>query len=163
MTKAGLGATGHALTGLAVIIGGKNTFGKTGDVKPLEVEYEVVNEESTGLIKSPMVTITVYDLSKHYLSAISRGEDIILKGNVRDEGKDLPVSIALSGQMHKMSPEFKEGEQTGRTFEIRADNYIEKINNEETIKWNRDKLDLVIGGDSVNLLEDFGKNIFGAQ
>jgi len=50
MTKTGLGANSQILSGLSILIGGKNTFGFTGDgTKQPEFEFELINEESTGM------------------------------------------------------------------------------------------------------------------
>jgi len=156
--KAGLGATGDALTGMSIIVGGKNTFGKTGEVKLPEWKYIIQNEESTGLPESVMMEITIHDMSQHYIAAFAKGEDILLKANLRNEGKDIPFTAALSGQVHEISSPFKEMDNAGRTFKIRLDNYIEKVAGEETVKWNCKKLHLEFGGDGNNLLSDYANN-----
>jgi len=158
MTKQGLGATGHVLQTLAIIIDGKNTFGKTGEFKPLDVEYEVINEESTKLIKSPHITIGVGDLGQHYIDAFMREEPFILKGSIGDEGKDIPLMITVSGQIHKMKNNVKVGDTIGREFDIRVDTYIERVDGRETMRWNRDTMFLGYGGNGINVLEDIAKN-----
>jgi len=158
MTKQGLGATGHSLQTLAIIMDGKNTFGKTGEFKPLDIEYEVVDEESTRLIKSPHITIGVEDLGQHYIDAFMRGEPFILKGSIGDEGKDIPLMITVSGQIHKMKNNIKVGDKIGREFDIRVDTYIERVDGRETMRWNRETMFLSYGGNGVNVLENIAKN-----
>lgn len=158
MTKQGLGNS-STLTGLSVLVAGKNTFGKTGDVKLPEWEYEVVDEESIGIPKSPKITLPIFDLNQTIIQAIKNGETIVLKGNVRDEGEDKPIQISLTMQLHKMSPEFKEGDKVGRTFEGRIDTFEETYDGKQTVKYNRGSLELILGGDGKNLLEKFATNV----
>jgi hypothetical protein len=156
--KTGLGGNSTVLTGASVIVGGKNTFGKTGEVKTPEWKFIIENEESTGQIESPMMEVPIMDLSKHYIASIMNGEDILLKGSLRQDGKDIPITMAVGYQVHELTPEWKVGESSGRTFKIRVDNYIEKVNGEETVKWNRKKIDLRFGGGD-NLLSDYAANV----
>lgn len=156
-TKQGFGNT-SALSTLSVIVAGKNTFGKTGDIKVPDWEYEIVDEESTGLPKPAKMSLTIFDLNKTIIKAIKDGETIALKGNVRDEGEDKSILITFSMQLHKMSNEFKVGENVGRTFEGRIDVYEETYNNEQTVYYNRETLTLILSGDGVNLLETIAKN-----
>jgi len=159
LDKSGLGKTGSVLTGASVIIGGKNTFGKTGEIKPFETKFIVVNEEKTGLIESPMMEIPIDDMDQHFIAEFMKGSDILIKGSLRNEGKNIPVTMALSGQVHEISPSFKTGDNAGRTFKIRVDNYIEKVDGKETIKWNRQKISLEFGGSGVNVLADFANQV----
>ena len=159
LDKSGLGKTGSILVGASVIIGGKNTFGYTGEIKPFETKFIVVNEESTGLIESPMMEIPINDMDQHFVAQFMDGKDILIKGSLRKEGKNVPVTIAMSGQVHEMSTGFKEGDSAGRTFKIRVDNYIEKVDSKETIKWNRQKIHLEFGGNGVNVLADFANQV----
>ena len=152
--KTGLGQTGTVLVSLSVIVNGKNTFGKTGEVKPPEWKYVVVNEESTGIPESPMIEIPIDDMGQHYIKAFMEGKDILLKGSLRTEGKNIPITMALSGQVHEVSNSFKVGDNAGRTYKMRVDNYIEKVDGKETVKWNRKKLHLEFGGNGVNVLSD---------
>lgn len=158
MTKQGLGATGQVLQTLSIVMDGKNTFGKTGEFKPLDIEYEVVNEESTRLIKSPHITIGVEDLGQHYIDAFMRGEPFVLKGSIGDEGKDIPLMITLSGQIHKMKNNIKVGDSIGREFDVRVDTYIERVDGRETMRWNRETMFLSYGGNGINVLENIAKN-----
>ena len=158
MNKSGLGGAGQVLTGLAIVIGGKNTFGFC-DVKVPDWEYEVVDENSTGIPKSPKITLDVYDLGAEYISAVQSGESIVVKGNIRTENDDVPYTATMTLQLHKIGTELKEGEKTKRTLEARVDTFEETVDGKQTIKYNRKALELVVGGDGVNLLEKFGSNV----
>jgi len=68
----GLGSSGQVLTGLALVIDGRNTFGETGEVKMPDWEFLVVNEESTGIVKSPKVTVPTQSTSRRYCTYRSR-------------------------------------------------------------------------------------------
>lgn len=159
MTKQGLGATGAVLSGLSVIIGDKNTFGKVDSIKIPDWEFEVVNEESTGIIKSPKTSLSFSDLSPAHIAHIKAGKPFVIRGNIRENGKDIPYTATLSMQLHKLGTELKEGDSVKRSFDGRIDSFKEKINNQETVDWNRSTLKLVLGGDGINLLEQFAKNI----
>jgi len=159
MQKQGLGAEAQLLTGLALVIGGKNTFGKTGDVAPPDFEYEVVDEQITGIPKSPRLKFTVWDASQHYLNSIANGEDFLLKGNIRGEDSvDKPLSMAISHRMVSSKLVTKEGDKTGREFEVIVDAYIEKVDGDQTVKWNRQGVHLSYGSGD-NLLQTFAKNL----
>ena len=161
LDKAGLGQTGDVLTGANIIVGSENTFGKTGKISPLEIKYIVENHESTGLIEAPYMTIPVHDMSQHYVQHFSEGKDILIKGNIRRNGTDVPVTIALDFQLHEIKPIMEEGKEAGREFKVRVDTYIEKVDGKETVKWNRESITLVLGGNGKNLLEDFKNNVLG--
>ena len=89
MAKSGLGKVGQILTGLSVLIGGKNTFGYTDEgTKPPEFEFDVVDEESTGIVKQPKMILALNDLGASHIAHIMSGLPIILKGNIRDDGED---------------------------------------------------------------------------
>lgn len=159
MQKQGLGAESQLLTGLALIIGGKNTFGKTGDINPPDFEYEVVDEQITGIPKSPRLKFTVWDASAHFLDSIAKGEDFLLSGNIRaEDAVDAPLSMAIGHKLIKTKLVTKEGDRTGREFEIRVDTYIEKVNGEQTVKWNRKGVHLSYGSGD-NLLKAFATNM----
>lgn len=159
MNKSGLGAPAQNMTGLAIVIGGKNTYGKTGDIKIPDWEFEVVNEESTGVPKSPKMTLPVHDLSPEYISAIQEGESIVLKGNIREDGEDVPYVVTMTMQLQKIGTEIKEGETVKRNLEGRIDTFEETVNGNQTVKYNRGALELVLGGNGTNLLEKFASNI----
>ena len=159
MTKQGLGATGGILSGLSIYIGGKNTFGKTESVKLPDWEFEVVNEESTGLIKSPNISLEVSDLSPAYISAIQNGETFIIKGNVREDGRDFPYVATMSVQLHKVGTELKEGDSVKRTLEGRINTFEETYKGSQTVNYNRDGLVLILGGNGKNLLAEFAQNV----
>ena len=157
-TKQGNGATGQIANTMAVIIAGKNTFGKVDDFKAPDWEFEVVDEESTGLVKSPKVTFSLMDLDTRYIKAMKDGEAFILKGNIRENGVDVPYSVTMTTQLHKIGTEYKEGENVKREFEARVDTFEEIINGKQTIKYNRDAMELILGGDGVNMMAKIAKN-----
>ncbi|MBL0702561.1 MAG: phage major tail tube protein [Sulfurospirillum sp.] len=159
MNKNGLGSPAQNMSGLSIVIGGKNTFGKTGDIKIPDWEFEVVNEESTGIPKSPKITLPVHDLGAEYISAVQNGESIVLKGNIREDGEDKPYVVTMTLQLHKIGTEIKEGESVKRNLEGRIDTFEETVDGKQTIKYNRSSLELIVGGDGKNLLEKFASNV----
>ena len=158
MTKNGLGADAQLLTGLSIMIAGKNTFGYTGDgTKAPEFEFETVNEQSTGLVKQPKMTLEVLDLSAEYITHIASGLPFVLKGNTRKDGEDKPLVVTVQGEVMKTSGEIKEGDATKRTFEIRVDMYTEMVDNVPAIVYTRVPYNFIMGG--VPMAPDFSNNI----
>lgn len=157
MTKQGSGDTGQVLNGLALVINGRGTFGETGDVKIPDWEFEVVDEESTTMLKSPKITLPIKNLVASDIASINRGETIILKGNLREGGKDKRLEISLKMQLHKMSTTCKEGESVERTFEGRVDHYTETVDGTQTVKYMRNPMHLDLG--DGNIYETFNKNL----
>lgn len=157
-TKQGNGQTGQIANTLAMIIGGKNTFGLVEDFKAPDWEFEVVNEESTGIIKSPKVSFSLIDLSPSYIAAIKSGDPFMLKGNIRQNGIDVPYTITMTTQLHKIGTEIKEGENVKRDFEARINTYEEIIDGKQSVKYNRDSMELLLGDDGVNVMAKIVKN-----
>jgi len=158
MTKAGLGQSAQNLTGLSIMIGGKNTFGFTDEgTKAPAFEFETVNEDSTGIVKQPKMTLAVKNLGAEYIAHISAKLPFILKGNIRDDGEDKPLLITVQGQLHKMSGEMKEGDSVKREFEIRVDMYSEIVNGIPTIVYNRHPYKCILGG--IDMAPKFNSNI----
>ena len=158
MTKTGLGASSQTITGLSVLIGGKNTFGYTDEgTKTPEIEFEVVNEDSTGIIKQPKMTLAFNDLSVSHITHIASGLPFVLKGNIRVDGEDKPIVITANGQMHKMTTNTKVGDNAKREFEIRLDLYSEMIDGVPTIVYSRHPYNLILGG--IPMAPDFSSNI----
>ena len=159
MTKQSLGASGSVLSGLSILLGGKSTFGKTEDVKLPDWEFEVVNDESTGLVKTPKISLDVVDLAPQYISAMQNGDTFIIKGNIRENGKDVPYVATVSCQLHKVGTELKEGDSVKRSLEGRVNTFEETINGQQTVQYNREALVLILGGNGINLLADFAQNV----
>ena len=158
MTKNGLGASAQALTGLSVLIGGKNTFGYTDEgTKSPEWEFETVNEESTGIVKQPKMTLAFNDLSATHIAHISAGLPFVLKGNIRVDGEDKPLLITANGQLHKMSGDIKVGDAVKREFEIRLDLYSEMVDGVPTVVYSRHPYNLILGG--ISMAPDFSSNV----
>jgi len=158
MTKNGLGLPSQILTGLSIMIAGKNTFGYTDEgTKQPEFEFETVNEESTGLVKQPKMTIAVKNLGAEFVAHMSAGLPFVLKGNIREDGEDKSLLITAQGQLHKMSGEVKEGDSTKREFEIRVDMYSEVVDGIPTIVYSRNPYKCILAG--VDMAPDFNNNI----
>lgn len=158
MDKNGLGQPSQNLTGLSILIGGKNTFGYTGDgTKAPEFEFETVNEQSTGIIKVPKMTLEVENLGAEFIAHIASGLPFVLKGNINEDGENKPLVITAQGQKHKMSSEVKVGDATKRVFEIRVDMYTELVNNIPTIVYTRQPYNYIAGG--IPMSSNFNENI----
>lgn len=158
MTKTGLGASSQNLTGLSVMIAGKNTLGFTDDsTKVPEFEFETINEESTGIVKPPKMTLGLKNLGQEYLAHIVEGNPFVLKGNIHEGDEDKALLITIQGQLHKMSSELKEGDSTKREFELRVDLYEETVDGQQTITYNRNPYKLILAG--VDTAPNFNNNI----
>lgn len=158
MTKHGLGQPAQNLTGLSIMIAGKNTFGYTDEgTKAPSFEFETVNEESTGIVKQPKMTIAVKNLGAEYIAHMSAGLPFVLKGNIREDGEDKPLLITAQGQLQKMSGDIKEGDSVKREFEIRVDMYSELVDLIPTIIYSRNPYKCILGG--IDMAPDFNSNL----
>ncbi len=158
MTKTGLGTASQNLTGLSILIAGKNTFGYTDEgTKVPTIEFETINEESTGIVKQPKMTLAIKNLNADYIAHIASGEPFVLKGNIREEHEDIPLKITAQGQLHKMEADVKEGDSTKRTFELRLDMYTEEVDGTATVEYSRQPYKIILGG--KDMAPDFNKNI----
>ena len=158
MQKNGLGQPSQNLTGLSILIGGKNTFGYTGDgTKAPEFEFETVDDDSTGIVKVPKMTLEVENLGVEFITHIASGAPFVLRGNIHDDGENKPIMITAQGQLRKLGQEIKVGDKVKRTFEIRIDMYTELIDNIPTIVYTRHPYDLIIGG--IPISSDFSDNV----
>jgi len=158
MDKHGLGASSQALTGLSILLGGKNTFGYTGDgTKAPEFEFVTVDEDSTGIVKAVKMTVEVENLGADYITHMAKGEPFVLKGNVSDDGSNVPLVATIQGQLHKLSPEFKVGDKVKRQFELRVDLYKELVDGVSTIEYTRHPYKYVLGG--VDMTSNFSDNV----
>ena len=158
MNKQGLGADAQIITGLSIMIAGKNTFGYTGDgTKAPEFEFETVNEQTTGIVKQPKMTVEVLDLSAEYIKQMANGDPFVLKGNIRKDGEDKPLVVTVQGTVTKLSGEIKEGDAAKRTFELRVDMYKEEVDGSEAINYVRTPYKMAFAG--VDMAPDFNNNI----
>jgi hypothetical protein len=158
MTKSGLGQASQNLTGLSIMIAGKNTFGYTDEgTKAPEFEFTTVDEESTGILKQPKMTLGVKNLGAEYIAHMSLGLPFVLKGNIRDDGEDKPLLITVQGQLQKMGSEIKEGDSVKRSFEIRIDMYSEIVDMIPTIIYSRNPYKCILAG--IDMAPDFNSNL----
>jgi len=158
MQKNGLGQPAQSLTGLSILVGGKNTFGYTGDgTKAPEFEFETVDEDSTGIVKVPKMTLEVENLGAEFIAHIAGGLPFVLKGNIHEDGVNKPIVITAQGQLHKMGQDVKVGDKVKRTFEIRVDMFSEIVDNIPTIVYTRHPYNLVMGG--IPMSADFSSNV----
>lgn len=158
MDKNGLGQPAQNLSGLSILIGGKNTFGYTGDgTKAPEFEFITANEQSTGIVKPPKMTIEVENLGIEFITHMASGLPFVLKGNINEDGENKPLVLTVQGQLQKMGQDIKVGDATKRTFEIRVDMYTELVDNIPTIVYTRHPYNLVMGG--IPMSSDFSDNV----
>jgi hypothetical protein len=158
MKEAGLGGSSQNITGLSVLIAGKNTFGYTDDgTKPPEFEFETINGESTGIVKQPQMTLAFKSLGAEFIAHISAGLPFVSKGNIRDDGEDKPLLITAKGQLHKMGTDIKVGESVKREFELRLDMYSEVVDGIPSIVYSRKPYVCMLGG--ISVAPNFNNNI----
>lgn len=151
MDKNGMGKSSQNLSGLSILIAGKNTFGYTGDgTKAPEFEFETVNNDSTGIVKPPKMTIEVENLGVEFITHITSGLPFVLKGNIHEDGSNKGIVITAQGELHKMGQTVKVGDSVKRTLELRVDLYNEIVENIPTIIYTRHPYNLVLGGIPVS-------------
>jgi hypothetical protein len=158
MDKNGLGRTAQSLTGLSILIGGKNTFGYTGEAtKVSDIEFVMVGEESTGIVKPLTMTLEIFDLGAEYITHIITGLPFVLKGNIHEGGVNKPYMIAAQGDLKKMGTDIKVGESVKRTFELNISMYSEVVDNLPTVVYHKDPYSCILGG--VDTSKNFSDNV----
>jgi hypothetical protein len=153
-----LGKSSQTLTGLAILIAGKNTFGTTGDGTTIsDIEFETVDGKSTGIVKQITMELEVCNLGAEYITHIASGLPFVLKGNLNIDGENLPVVEAVQGDLVKMGKDYKEGDKVKRKFTLNVNVYSEVVNNLPTVVYANDPYTIFLGG--INMAPDFTDNI----
>ncbi len=158
MDKNGMGKPSQNLSGLSILIAGKNTFGYTGDgTKAPEFEFETVNNDSTGIVKPPKMTIEVENLGAEFVTHMASNLPFVLKGNIHEDGENKGVVITVQGELQKMGQTVKVGDSVKRTLEIRVDLYTEVVDGVPSIVYTRHPYNLVLGG--IPMSTNYNSNI----
>jgi len=158
MDKNGLGKPSQGLTGLSILIGGKNTFGFTGDgTKGPEIEFNMMDEESTGLVKPLTMTLEVENLGAEYITHMATNLPFVLKGNISEDGENKPYLITAQGKLKKMGTDIKVGDKVKRTFELTMTMYSEMVDNIPTVVYTKSPYMCFLGG--IDTAPDFNDNI----
>ncbi len=147
MNKNGLGKPSQSLTGLSILIGGKNTFGYTGDgTKSPTVEFNMIDEESTGIVKPLKMTLEVENLGAEFIAHIFAGLPFVLKGNIHEDGENKPYLVTAQAKPVKMETGLKVGENSKRTFELNLVMYSELVDNIPTIVYTKSPYTCILAG-----------------
>ena len=147
MDKNGLGEPSQQLNALSILIGGKNTLGYTGDgTKAPVLEFNKVDEESTGILKPLSMTLEVENLGIEFIAHIFAGLPFVLKGNIHEDGENKLLLITVQAKPMKMESTLKVGEKAKRSFELMVNMYSEIVDNIPTIVYTRSPYTAIIGG-----------------
>ncbi len=158
MTKSGLGKANQALLGLSILIGGKNTFGQTGEkTKVPTFEFNTIDDEPTGIVKRPKMTLEVNNLGAEYIAHMAANLPFVLKGNIEEDGVSTSYLITAQGSLTQMGTELKEGDKTSRSFELSLNMYSEVVDNVPTIEYVRHPYVCILAG--VVKAPNFNENI----
>ena len=158
MDKNGIGKASQILTGLSILIAGKNTLGYTGDgTKVSDIEFNMVDEESTGIIKPLTMTLEVNNLGAEYITHIATGLPFVLKGNIHEDGENKSYVVTAQGKLKKMGADIKVGDVTKRTFEITLNMYSEVVDGLPTVVYTKDPYTCILGG--VDTAPNFNDNL----
>lgn len=159
-TKQAYGKSAEISTTLALIIGGKNTFGKVDDLKSVTFKQEAIDGRGTGIWSPDDFECSLKDLSAVYAQSLQAGEPFIAKGNIsNDDKKNIPYSLTVSIELHEMGTEIKEGEAVKRSLKGRINTYTEVKDGQTTINYNRDSMHLDFG-DGKNVMESIANNTY---
>ncbi len=158
MDKNGLGKASQILTGMAILIAGKNTLGFTGDgTKVSDIEFNTVDEESTGIIKPLVMTLEVNSLNAEFITHITAGLPFVLKGNIHEDGENKSYIVTAQGGLKKMAAEVKTGDAVKRTFELNLNMYSEVVDGLPTVVYTKNPYTCILGG--IDTAPNFNDNL----
>jgi len=156
-TQQAYGNTAMVVGTLALIIGGKNTFGEVDDLKEVVFKQEDIDGRGTGIWSPDDFECTIKNLSASHAQSLNSGDPFIAKGSISHNGKNIPYSITVSLELHEVGTGLKEGEEAKRTLKGRINTFSEVIGGEQTINYNRDSMHLDFG-DGKNVMENIANN-----
>lgn len=158
MADSNLGKAGQTLTGLSILIAGKNTFGYTGDGTAIgDIEFETVNDKSTGIVKTLSIELEVCNLGAEFITHIALGLPFILKGNLNIDGENVGVIETMQGELVKMGKDQKVGDVVKRKMTINLNMYSELVEGLPTVVYVRDPYTILLGG--IDMSPNFTENI----
>ena len=158
MADINLGHKSQVLTGMSILIGGKTTFGFTGDgTKVSDVEFVEVDGQSIGIIKPLTMTIEVCNLNVNYITHIASNLPVVIKGNIHQDGANISYVVTLQGALKKMGKDVKIGDIVKRTFELNLNMYNEMVDGVPTINYTRHPYTCILGG--VDTAPKYNQNI----
>ena len=95
------------LTGLNLSILGVGYFGRIDNIDQPDLEFEVVDDVSTGRLKTMFLTMKLGEYNETLLEQVTQNNikdndknAFVIKGNIRQNSKDIPLMITAKGEVH---------------------------------------------------------------
>ena len=153
------------LNGLNAQVQGTGHLGVTGGVTQPKLDFEVVDDISTGKLKAQYVEIEFTKYSKIVMAELKQNnikpqnrKPIVLKGNIRRDAVDVPIVLTVQGEIHEMDDgKLEEGKGVSRKIKIKLDKYTKTVNNQREVTYSR--LDDVYEVDGQDLLAEYRQNV----
>lgn len=155
----------NSLSGLNIQVAGVGHLGTTGKVVQPKLDFVLVEDVSTGKLKSQFLEVEVKEYSTSVMAIMmqnaitpSSRTPIIIKGNVKKDAKDIPIVITFRGEMHEMDDGALEaGKEVSRTVKVKLDFYSKIVDGVPEVNYDRLNEILMING--VDLLAQYRSNV----
>jgi len=123
------------LNGLNLQVKGIGHLGKVNSVDQPDIEFEVVDDVSTGRLKVLYMTIKLGEYNPSILLQAldnnlraSARVPFIVKGSIRQNSRDLPLMIIATGETHQIKDgSLEANKDVGRELKIRLDTYTKTV------------------------------------
>jgi len=123
------------LTGLNLSVLGIGHIGKIDSIDQPDLEFEVVDDVSTGRLKTMFMTIKLGEYNNSLLQQTLQNNlkdnnkvPFVIKGNIRQNAKDIPLMIVARGEVHTVKDGTLEiGKTVQREMKIRLVTYSKTV------------------------------------
>jgi P2 family phage contractile tail tube protein len=95
------------LSGLNLSVAGVGHIGQINNIDQPDLEFEVVDGVSTGRLKTMFLTIKMGEYNNSLLQQVLQNNlkdnakvSFVIKGNIHQNAKDIPLMILASGEVH---------------------------------------------------------------
>ena len=153
------------LSGLNLQVAGVGHLGVTGKVTLPKMDFEVVDDISTGKLKTQTMDIEIKQYSKSVLGLMLQNNlnpnarvPLLLKGNIKKAGADVPLIITAKGEIHEVNDgSLEENKEVSRTIKIKLDFYNKIVDGVPEVVY--DRLNEILMVEGVDLLAQYRQNV----
>ncbi len=155
----------NIVSGLNVQAVGVGHLGTTSKVTQPKLDFEVVKDVSSGKLKAQYIEIDLAEFSNTMLDQVIQNNltpssriPLILKGNIKQNAKDIPIVITVRGEIHSVDDGvMEEGKETIRKLKMKVDSYSKIVDGIAEINFDRQNEILVVNG--TDLLAQYRSNV----
>jgi len=153
------------LNGLNVSVQGTGHLGVTGKFEHPKLDMDIVDDISSGKLKSQYATITIEKFSSILMAEYKNNNlkpadrrPLVIKGNIRRDGMDVPMVITIQGEIHELDDgSLETNKEVSRKVKIKLDRYTKTVNGVSEVVYDRLNEILIIDGQ--DLLAEYRQNV----